>query len=248
MRQLLQNRLIVLIGLIFLLVLIGTAVVATGFGSALGTRFSGVPTQENEPVLTQERKVVRKITVSGDDGGCIEVTPDGVIRVFATCDGEATDAARVQDLKNVQELFKQVSETRFTDQYRRPSSNSIKLIIETDQGTEVVYIPAGSAGTSVGSGQVDQIKEIIDRITEEVTAPTSTPVPSTGTPTPTLPPGVSATPTPTLSTDPAPSPSPTPSGSPAPKPFTCGYTETESGPRPYNVSNYICTTEPTPGE
>lgn len=250
MKTVFHNKVIVIIGVVFLLVVLGTVIVTGQFGNALGMRFNSItPPINTDPVSGREKKQIKRVTLQNDDDTkCIQVTPDGIIRVFETCEGEATNAARSQENKIVQELFKRIEETTFTSQYRRrPNGKSIIVTVETEQGTEVLYLPVSSGGNGSGlDNQIQQIVETIDKITDIVTLPTPTPQ-ITDTPTPTLPPGVTSTPTPTTTvTGPTPTDTPVPTGTIAPQPFTCGFTET-NGPKPYNISNYVCTTEPTPG-
>lgn len=249
MKQFIHNRLIFIVGGLFLFVLTGTVIFAGRFGEVLGGRFNRVEQPRLDQVITtREKRTIRKITIDKEDNtGCIEVTPDGVIRVFAICDGEATNAARPQDYRAIQELFKTVSETNFV-QYGQKRKNSIKVIIETDQGTQTVYLPLDILnGNQQGTAaQIQQIITIIDTIIKEITqpTPTTTIVPS---PSPSLPPGVTATPSPLNSSGiPTATPllTPTPTGPPK-DPFTCIFQDS-SGTKPYRVSGVVCSSEPQP--
>lgn len=215
------------------------------FGMKYDQGLASIIPKSQDPVAPRKARTVRKVTVLQEDSGCMEVTPDGIVRTYDRCGGELVDANRLSDPKNVLRLIQVASQIDFSNYRQKLDGPYITLIIETDSGTETVYIPIGGGNGNGGSGG-DDIIQIIDQIKGDLPQPTATPIFSPDTPTPTLG-GVSNTPTPTPLISPTfgPSPTPTPTGNPD-NPFTCGFTQSSNGPRPYNVSNYICSTQPSP--
>ncbi len=209
------------------------------FGGKYDQGLASLLQKTQDPPATRKVRSVRKITVIHEgENGCIEVTPDGVVRTYNNCGGELTDANRLADPKNVLRLIQSMSQIDLAQYRKKVSGPVLTLIIETDTGTETIYIPTGGGG--------NDIVETITKIEGDLPQPTSTPGPYIETPTPTLG-GVSSSPTPTPLVSPTlgPSPTPTPTGNPD-NPFRCGYTQNGSTQKPFNVSNYICSTEPSP--
>ncbi|MCX8009075.1 MAG: hypothetical protein N3A54_05260 [Patescibacteria group bacterium] len=188
--------------------------------------------------FTRKGKTVRKITILQEDGGCMDVSSNGVVQVYEECGGDPSVAHRVSDPKFVLRLIQRVSEIDGSKFKEGSSGAYLTLIIETEDGTETIFIPIGD----------NEISKTIDLIKGQLPQPTPTSDPHAQTPTPTMG-GVSHTPTSTPSVFPSPGPSPTPnqnSTGSEDNPFTCGYGETQGGSRPYNISNIICSTEPSP--
>jgi hypothetical protein len=214
-----------------------------GFGKKYDEGLASLIQKSPESQSTASVRKVRKVTViHNDDKGCMEVTPDGIVRTYDTCGGELTDANRLADPKNVLHLIQIASQIDVSSYRKKISGPVLTLIIETDNGTETIYIPTNGGG---GGGN-DDVTKIVDLIEGDLPQPTATPGPETIIPTPTMG-GVSFTPTPSPIYSPTPGPSPTPTPTPNPEvPFKCGYSQDPSSKKPFNVSNYICSTEPSP--
>lgn len=205
----------------------------------VGQQYNNGSTNTNNSVDQTPLKairVVKKITVKDEGEGCIEITPDGVVRTYSECNGDVTDVNRLANPKNILHLIQITSQIDFANYKVRPLGASLTLLIETDNGTETIYIPKGNGGGDI-SHTIDQINGDLPQPTSTLGPGEPTLTPAVGSPRPT-----SLTPTvqPTF----GPSPTPGPSGT-EPKSFTCGFAGDESK-KPYNVSNYICSTEPSP--
>jgi hypothetical protein len=199
-----------------------------------------IPTRSEGPAVRKARTIRKVVIFDEDNKGCMEITPDGVVRTYEVCGENLKDANRIADPKFILKLIQIASQIDFSKYRQKVSGPYLTLIIETDTGTEIIYVPLGREG--------GDIINTINLIREELPQPTQTPGPFTQTPTPTLG-GVSNSPTPTPRISHTPGPSPTLNPHPSEiieSPFTCGYTES-TGPRPYNISNFICTTQPSPG-
>jgi hypothetical protein len=237
-----QKSLAIIIGLFAVAVVFLLAVILL---KSIGSRYSSglsalLPNTVDAPPELQDKRRLRKITIEQEDG-CIEVSSEGVVRQYTECGGTLVDTNRLFDPKRIIELFEYTSRLD-PEKYKTPplSVPYIRLVVESDTGTQVLYVPVGSGPDSIS----DTVKLIIGDLPQ----PTQTPA-ATLIPTPTLP---GTTPLPTLQ----PSPTipfgltPTPTFVPqnTPRPFTCGYTVDGSDKRPYNVTNVICSTQPTPGQ
>src|SRR3989344_7503164 len=188
----------------------------------------------------KKKKQIRKITLQkGDEAGCFEIMPDGVVRVYAECGGELTNAARYQDPKRILQLFEMVSAKDLT-KYRNSGPGQIyTLTIESDEGTEVITIVINDQN----SDEINQVIDTIDTILEDF--PDPTPQPSGVAPQPSAPilPGQSPAPSPSLSGS-SPLPSGSGTGGVELTPFSCNFTENFASSKPYRVSNTVCTDEP----
>jgi len=240
MLQLPGSRPLVFFGITFFLIIAGTTVLVSKFGGAYRTelmKLAGqVPTQE---LTLRQKKNIRKITVRKNaEEGCIEITPDGAVRVYTACGGELDNAARLTDLKNISKLFRLVSETNLAAYKNSRAGDLYEVILETDTGTETYYLIIDDNTPS----PVKDIKDAIDDIEEDIPQPTPTPIQTSGYPTPT---GYIGTVTPTF---PWTSVTPTPTGvsEQTINPFICDFTETSGKKKPLNVSNIICSSGPTP--
>lgn len=183
-----------------------------------------------------ERRQLRKITID-DDTGCLEVTSEGIVRVYETCGETLESVSRPIDPKRIIQLFEYTSRLAFDEFSLPPTSGQyLRLIVDTTTGSYTIYIP-------VESGD-DSISDTIDLIKGDIPQPTVTPQ-ATLIPTPTLPgstPLPSLTPTPTIQFG----VTPTPTVAITPRPFTCGFSDDPTDIRPFNVTNVICSTEPSP--
>jgi len=229
---------------IVLAVLIGTtSVVVVRIGKAYQWGLLGfTETEKTDTITLRQKKQLRKITVRrGTDPGCMEVTPDGAVRIFSTCGGELEQAQRPDNPKNILLLFQLVSERDLPTTLGENTTGTVyELTIETDEGSEVVYLIINDDTPP----PIVDIIETIDDITEDIPEPTVTP--SVSSPTPTTPPvPTEGGPTPTGTIFPTQNPTPTPTGPAVDVGFLCDFFET-TGQKPYNISNFVCSTGPTP--
>ena len=188
----------------------------------------------------RKKKQIRKITLQkGDESGCFEIMPDGVVRVYAECGGELTDAARYQDPKRILQLFELASAYDLT-KYRNSGPGQIyTLTIESDEGTEIITIVINDQN----SDEINQVIDTIDTILEDFPDPTPLPAGASPQPSVSIVPGQSPVPSPsTVGSTPQPSGSGT--GGVELTPFSCGFTENFASGKPYRVSNIVCTEEP----
>jgi hypothetical protein len=151
MSQFFRRHLIVIAGIGLAIVMIVTALVLRQIGSAYGRgiHLSGA-SGKSEPAVIAKNARVRKIIVKKNNTGeCVEVTPDGVVRIFATCDEGLTDTFRSTDTRAVQKLFTFVSEYGS----RQKAEGSTEVTVELEDGTIVtVYIPPDAGGSGGGGG------------------------------------------------------------------------------------------------
>jgi len=234
-----QRILLILGGLGFCLVFVFIVVFSQQFGSMYKKGLESILPPPPEAPQTREKKHIRKITVIDRNGGCMEMTSDGVVRSYATCGGDLTDANRLADPKNLLKLFEYASQVD-PSKYQQKGDHVITLVIETDTGTETLYIPVSGPG-----GTPDPIAQVIDLITRDLPQATPTPNGPSITPTPTLI-GAQVVPTDTPMPTLLPWITPSPTLMPVDQGFLCSFGQANANKRPYNVSNYICATEPSP--
>lgn len=223
-----------ILGGILVIVFISSVVVIL----EVGKRYKGglsqfMNEQTSQRVHSIKKKQIRKITIKKrGESDCFSVTPDGVVRRFAECDDNLTDADRITNTKNILKLFKILSEIDLT-KYKEKRDGAYELVIETEDGLETIYIDIGE--------DTGEIIEIIEDIEEEI--PASSPEPS-----------IFESPSSSGQVSPSPfasggyyaTPTPTPSGGFGQTSFTCEFTDAQGNRKPYNVSNIICSTEPSP--
>lgn len=219
---------------LFSFVLLIIVLVAQQLGKNYQSGIEQSQTEQNQQFFTRDKRRIRKITVERN-GKCLVIGEDAVVRTYDTCDGELQNIHRMADPKHVLELLEYVSRLDPNNFRQKPSGPFLMLLIQTDNGTETIYIP-------IGSGGPDSIPDTIDLIDGDLPQPTQTPFP-TIIPSPTLPGTTiipSLTPTPTW----LPGVSPTPELTPTPAPFLCDYSDDPTDIRPYNVSSFLCSEEP----
>lgn len=226
------NSLIIAGGML-VLVIIGVVFVLVNIGKAYQGGLSFF--SQNRPeasVNLQKKKAIRKITLQKNGSlECFEVTPDGVIRVYDTCDGNLTQASRLSNPKYILELFKKLSERNYTS---TQTGTGYKIIIETDTGTEVIYLSLDEENKDI----IETIENTIEDIPNS--SPTLTPSSSSS-----FSPSPQASSNPTVSSPPSPSSEPESSNSPADNPFSCTFSEGGQN-KPYRISNIVCSDEPQP--
>lgn len=241
-----------IIGGLLALVLLGVGIVVIRIGSAYRRNISSVTEVKPPGEITHTvRERITKIAIRrNDEDGCLEVTPDGAVRVYNVCGEDLADAKRVTDTRYIQQLFKVVSESNIPDT-SRDVCLTYELRLTTAEGTQSVCLEdLGSTGNGTqtggpggGTGGGGEIGDIIEKIIEDL--PPNTPTP-----------GIypSASPSPTSRTYPTGSPSPTdqPGISPTPiveeinKGFMCEFTGSSGNKRPHTISNIVCSSGPTP--
>ncbi|KKS41465.1 MAG: hypothetical protein UV61_C0005G0048 [Candidatus Gottesmanbacteria bacterium GW2011_GWB1_43_11] len=243
MKKIFKGKQIYLLLAIFLLVIVSSGLLIAAFGQVYQSSLEKYRNPAPLPPTTLNKAKIRKVTIrKGDEANCIEVTPDGVIRVFAQCGGELTDANRVLDARSILKLFKFLSNADLDKLQNKGSGIVYELTIETDTGTQVIYI-TGDGGGGGGGGGGEEIIPIIEDIKGSLPSPS----PESS--------GTSATPAPSGSTSPQASPgssaNPSPSASPqaggGQPTFVCDYQDFANPlKRPFNVSNILCSTDPSP--
>ncbi len=184
--------------------------------------------------LTEVPEIKRLTLRKQGETGCIEVTPEGIIRVYEICGEKLTQTSRPTDPNNILKLFKMIS-IKDLKKIQARGGQIYELIIETATGTETVYITDDDGS---GGEIIKQIQDIIEDV------PNTSPSPLI-VPTPTIP-GTSAYPaaTPTASIGSPSSPLPSPS-SQVLVPFNCDFSESTDGKKPFNISNIICSSNPS---
>lgn len=237
MRKLLEGNSFIFTAGILVAIVGVTALVILGLGRAYKgglDRFTNTQTPE-EIILTKTKKIKSISIRKQNQSGCIHVTPDGIVRVYETCDETLDEAHRLNDPRNILKLFKLVQEGKLST-YQQGDGEVYVITVETDEGTQQYYIVVNE-GTPGGSG------EIIDTV-EDIEEDIPNPSPSNGSSTSaSTVPGSSTVLTPSPSLPPGSSPLPSPS--PSIPPFECDFSDSRTGPKPYNVSNIICSTEPS---
>lgn len=232
---------IIFLGLaLFLGILLFVILIVLNLGKNYEGGLSSIRASKPQEYTLTKKKNIKRIRIKRDTSNdCIEVTPDGVVRVFEDCSTEASGAHRLSDTKNIQRLFKLITEKDTLINQMPGVGRAYELTIESDEGTETIIIWVSDDAEDDG----DDIIDTIDDILEEVPLPSPSAVPSASGGSSNTP-GVS--PTPGASTGFA-SPQPTPSIQPSPQPFTCGFSQGQPG-KPFAVSNIICSDQPQPGE
>ena len=188
----------------------------------------------SQTLILKKKKDIKRITIRKQgEVGCMEVTPDGIVRQYSVCGSDLTDVQRLNDSKNIVQLFKLVSENELIGQ-RNTGGQLYELTIQTDTGTQVVYYSVNGA-----SGASTEIVQTIQLIQGDLSSPS----PSSSSallPTSTPHAAASSSPGDTIVIY----PSPTPAVSVTSQlPFTCDFIESGVKKKPFNVSNIICSTE-----
>lgn len=215
-------------GLFFVLVLVAIRIGGQQYASVLNTV---APTLAPLPA-TRERRRITRVQVVTQEGTCVTMTPDGVVVQSLSCEEESVQSTRLADPKFLFQLFKQLESVDTSLLTVPPKGAYITVTITTDQGQQTIYIPEDS-----------DIGETIENVEEDLPSLT---------PTPTIPAGVtpSIVPSPSVTgslapTNPQSSTTPVPNTDPSDSGFSCDFTE-GGVTKPYTISNYICSTGPTP--
>jgi hypothetical protein len=235
-----RNRTILIAGVLLSLVLAVTVFVIRRIGSSYGQGLSEFENQSDgeyaQLIKTHRMKKIRISRTETPD--CIEVTADGAVRIYETCEGELEDTYRASDMRTIQRLFTIVS--RYGGSRTRGGADDTEITVEMDDGSLVTIFVPSDGGTG-DTGLPDIIGEIVARppTPSQQMAPTGylpSPTPyvtGIATPAPTLPPGISPTPAPTADET----------------SFTCDFYDSASTTKkPYRVSSVVCSTEPVAGQ
>ena len=237
-----KGKFIYIVAGAFALVIVMLAIYLMGFGKAYQAGLTALNQKPAEEAALQKKKEVKKITIKKNGkAGCMEVTPNGIVRVYSECGGNLESASRLPDAKNILKLFRLVTENDLSKYNRLGDGEVYELTIETSEGSEKVYVVSGGNNPS----PIGEIIQTIQNIQGDLPAATPS---AASTSTPTSPPGSSPFPTPQSSSDgvyPAASPESGTGGS-NPQPFVCGFSDSGSGTKPYRISNIVCSDEPSP--
>jgi hypothetical protein len=265
MKDLFKNKSLYLIGLVLVILIAAIIFTVSRIGGAYQNGISQLTDQKAPTNATHTVKLkINKITVkNAGDKGCVEVTPDGIVRTYDVCGSQLSGANRMMDASNINRLFKLAGETDFTKAQETAVSDCAGYVmtIETEAGKKSICMGnqksgsgSGNSGSNTGSGgnggsggnnPIGEIVDTIIKIIEDI-PPTPTITHMPGTPAPTI--EITGTPQPTIPFLPEDLPTPTPTPILL-KPFTCGYTVDANGKkRPYNVSNIICSDLPVAGQ
>lgn len=238
MNKMLVSRTVVIAAIAFVIIIVVITIVTINLGRAYkGGLASFINQNTTNEVKLKEKKEVKRITIKKrGQKTCMQVTPDGIVRIFNTCGGDLTDATRLPDPKHILELFKIVTETDLSKLPTTGKGEVYTLTIETDHGTETVFVVLNSGSPTGG-----QIGQIIQSVTGDLPQP----APSTTVfiPTPTA--GGSIIPVASIFPGSSPGVQVTPSANPA-QTFSCGFSDVPGKKKPMNVSNVICSTQPSP--
>ncbi len=233
-----HSRWLMFAGIGFVVTIIMLLILGVAFGGLYKRKLSDIVGQPQISELTSiEVKKIKKVTFQKrNTSSCIEVIPDGIVRIYTVCGEELDSAYRLDQNRNINKLFKTLQEKDFKSKRFSDTDEVYQVTLETETGTEIFYIVIGS------DDEGEELLEIIEDIQEDIPRPSpswkgpstsgdgSSPFPSTA---------------PSVGQNPSASPSPTPTSGPV-LTFTCEFTESGGSKRPYNVSNVICTSEPSP--
>ncbi len=205
------------------------------FGSAYrGNLSSYINNPKQQELKLKKKKDIKRITFRKQgEISCLEMTPDGVVRQYSVCGNTLTDVQRLSDSKNITKLFKLVSENEL-ENLKNTGGEIYELTIQTDTGTQVVYMSAANSPIA------NEIIQTVEYVHGDLvgTSPTPTSVVNSSA----APINNGTTPSPQNSLS---NPSPTPDASATSQlPFVCDFIETSTKKKPFNVSNVICSSEP----
>jgi hypothetical protein len=237
MQNIIKNRAIIIVGLIFLVIIIITIFLIIQFGKVYKGGLESISTNNQNEIQMTKKKPIKKIILKNvNDTGCVEVTSEGIVRVYDECDKDLKQAARLTDSKNILKLIKLVSETDWEKYIHKGLGNFYEIVIETENGIQTIYIPIDDS-----NGVVDEIIKTVDEVKNDI--PGQSPIPSIN---------LSSI-LPNVSSDPIVLPSGWEEfGSPQPssdtivqQPFVCPFIEQGGKKKPVNVSNIICSADPS---
>src|SRR3989344_8837826 len=113
MHKLKRTTAIYIAAFLLILVIGSTVVVVMRLGVAYKGGLSSLTGQKlPEEVSLKKKKNIKKITVQKEGStDCMEVTPDGIVKIYTTCGQNLDSANRLTDTKNILKLFKLISES-----------------------------------------------------------------------------------------------------------------------------------------
>lgn len=233
MQKVLKNHRLLIVMTVFAIMLMVMALILVKIGQAYRDWLLLTNVSNTKPIVFPSKvKKVKRVTIQKNgELSCIEVGDDGVVRVYSDCGNALENAHRLTNLKNILKLLQLAGGNLFLTE--PPDGDYYTLTIETDEGTQIVYITKDSPGG-------DEIIETIEDIEGDLPDPSpSTPLAS-----------IQASSSPFASTQPSGSaggiPSPTPGGGSNQESFFCEFSESPGQEKPYSISNIICSTEPSP--
>jgi hypothetical protein len=258
MKVFLNGKSLIVTGGVFVVIIFAIIYVLIRIGGAYRSGLDTFSLDEQISDVTHtEREKINKITIKTPmASGCMEVTPDGIIRVFSVCEKELSEARRVTDTKYILQLYKKIAETDLSKIQTETTApcEGYSIIVETDTEKKTVCLQDSSGNNSSSGGNtnngddtqesiiIDEIIKIIDQVIDNI-PPTPTTTPNPIIVTTTLAPGMSATPTTAVIPSWGVTPVPTSAVS---RPFMCDYIDSQGKKRPYTISNIICSSEPSP--
>jgi hypothetical protein len=233
-----HNILAIIIPIVILTVLIGILFLIRNISSKPSPE-SKIPNPPAVPAGMINLTNIKIINSDDQTGGCTEIAPDGVVRIYSKCGTTLDDAYRSYDSGSIVKLMKMLYDPRALSLKKPENGAFYTITIETEGGTFTIFVPKpGGSGGTIGDQIISVIGDIIDDKPPEI-VPTKY---ITGTPEPTNLPGVIpvSTAIPTMTVSPTPQ-----TGEILPQnPFTCDFTGATGIKKPYRVSNVVCSTEP----
>jgi hypothetical protein len=247
MKNKINNKAILIVGAVFILVIIILIFFLVKFGSIYKSGLTNLVDQNKATEYTlRKTKIIKKITtLNNQDKSCIEITPEGIVRIYEVCGEKLTSANRLKDPKNIIRLVNIISSTEISNPGNTCLETQYEILIETDTGQEKICFDMENGRIQDGSnkGLIEDINQIIRDIVADM--PDNSSVPSN-----TVFPNSSSNsyylPTPEPSNGSIIT-SPLPSGSIQNlNPFTCEFSTNSGKRKPMNISNIICSNDPSP--
>lgn len=250
MKNIFKDKVLFIGGIILIIVIVVIVILTIKVGNAYKSKLSDTTTQAPLPITHTEKDAITKVSITNNnDNSCIEITPDGAIRVYSECGTKLVTAHRTTDIRYTAKLYKTLYEMPESESQTQSTIDNCEgyiITIETENNTRKVCITKDSQNggdTSQNSFQQtinNDIIDTIDKIIEDI-PPTPTVTSSPNQPTSTLSPSSTVNPSQPM----IPTVIPTPTVTSAPqKPFTCDFLDVNGKKRPKNVSNVICSTDP----
>jgi hypothetical protein len=248
MKKIFKEYILYLVGIILLVLVLTIFLVLTKMGQNYGKGLNNVANQNPITNITHiERKDIKSISLKkANESGCMVITPDGAVRIYKICDKEMQEAHRLTDAKRILEFYKLMAETDLQEITNSDDCDGYIATLNTDESERIVCIGSlsGSNGNnSPGDNPINIIGDTIKKIIEDLPMSTPTPIVPTGQlPSGTIIPGE---PTPTIYGLIGFEPTPTPTGRPL-VPFSCNFSGPSGNKKPTNISNIVCSSDPTP--
>lgn len=225
-------------GIGFALTLILLLVLGIAFGVSYRKSLTNVvPEPQINEMTSLVGKKIKKVTFQKRySSECIEVTADGIVRVYATCGKELNSADRLRDPKNIFKLYKLLTEKDYKSDSFTENDEVYLVTLETETGTQIFYFVADSKDTNIAE-LINTFNNILGDLPGASPTPNFALLSSSS-------PQVSASLPPPSGTSFYPTPSP--SGASLTQTFTCDFSDAKGTKKPMNVSNVICTGDPSP--